>query len=100
MVPLSYYLTVGAVIFIIGVVGVLTRKNAIIILMSIELMLNAVNITLVAFSHYLQDLTGQIFSIFIITVAAGEAAIGLAIIIAIYRAKATINVDEVNLMKW
>ncbi|OGW60450.1 MAG: NADH-quinone oxidoreductase subunit K [Nitrospirae bacterium RIFCSPHIGHO2_01_FULL_66_17] len=100
MVPLSYYLTLGAVLFVIGVVGVLIRKNIIIILLSIELMLNAANINFVAFSHYLQDITGQVFVFFVMTVAAAEVAIGLAIIIALYRNRSTINVEDISLMKW
>ena len=100
MIPLPLYLTFGAVLFIIGVTGVLTRRNAIIVLMSIELILNAVNLTLISFSHYLQDLRGQIFTLFIIAVAASEAAIGLALVISLYRNKATYNLDEVNLLKW
>ena len=100
MVPLSWYLVFGALLFMIGVVGVLTRRNVIIVLMSIELMLNAVNVTLISFSHYLQDLRGQIFTLFIIAVAASEAAIGLALVISLYRGKSTINLDEVNVLKW
>jgi NADH:ubiquinone oxidoreductase subunit K len=82
------------------VYGVLARRNAVLVLMSIELMLNAVNINLVAFSAALQQLTGQIFALFVITVAAAEVGIGLAIVILIYRNRETINVDEVNLLKW
>ncbi|MFZ5875754.1 MAG: NADH-quinone oxidoreductase subunit NuoK [Nitrospirota bacterium] len=100
MVPLSYYLALSATLFVIGVVGVLIRKNIIIILLSIELMLNATNINFVAFSHYLQDVTGQVFVFFVMTVAAAEVAIGLAIIIALYRNRSTINVEDINLMKW
>lgn len=100
MVPLPFYLTFGALLFIVGVTGVLTRRNAIIVLMSIELILNAVNLTLISFSHYLQDLRGQIFTLFIIAVAASEAAVGLALVISLYRGKATYNLDEVNLLKW
>jgi NADH-quinone oxidoreductase subunit K len=100
VIPLPFYLTFGAVLFVIGVIGVLTRRNAIIVLMSIELILNAVNLTLISFSHYLQDLRGQIFTLFIIAVAASEAAIGLALVIALYRGKATYNLDDVNLLKW
>jgi len=100
MVPLSYYLTLSAMLFVIGVVGVLIRKNIIIILLSIELMLNAANINFVAFSHYLQDITGQVFVFFVMTVAAAEVAVGLAIIIALYRNRSTINVEDINLMKW
>ena len=100
MIPLPFYLTFGALLFTSGVVGVLTRRNAIFVLMSIELMLNAVNVTLISFSHYLQDLRGQIFTLFIIAVAASEAAVGLALVISLYRGKATFNLDEVNLLKW
>lgn len=98
--PLSWYLVFGALLFMVGVVGVLTRRNVIIVLMSIELMLNAVNVTLISFSHYLQDLRGQIFTLFIIAVAASEAAIGLALVISMYRGKSTFNLDEVNVLKW
>jgi len=100
LVPLPWYLVFGALLFMIGVVGVLTRRNVIIVLMSIELMLNAVNVTLISFSHYLQDLRGQIFTLFIIAVAASEAAIGLALVISLYRGKSTFNLDEVNVLKW
>ncbi|MBI5639868.1 MAG: NADH-quinone oxidoreductase subunit NuoK [Nitrospirae bacterium] len=99
MVPLTWYLMLSAVVFMIGVFGFLTRRNIIIMFLSVELMLNGVNISLVAFSHYLQDLRGQILVFFIITVAAAEAAIGLAIILALFRNKATIHVDEMNEMK-
>jgi len=99
MVPLNWYLMLSAVVFMIGVFGFLTRRNIIIMFMSIELMLNAVNISLVAFSHYLQDMRGQILALFIITVAAAEAVIGLAIIIALFRNKDTVHVDEMNEMK-
>lgn len=100
MVPITYYLWLGAILFMIGTVGVLTRRNAIIILMCIELMLNGVNVTLIAFAQRLADLGGQVFAIFVITVAAGEAAVGLAIIIALFRNRSTLNVDEINLLKW
>jgi len=86
----------SATLFAIGLVGVVIRRNMIIVLMCIELMLNAVNINLVAFSHRLASLEGQLFSIFVITVAAGEAAVGLAIIIQLYRLRSTVNVDEVR----
>ncbi len=99
MVPLQWYLTLSAVVFSIGIFGFLTRRNIIIMFMSVELMLNAVNISLVAFSHYLQDMNGQILVFFIVTVAAAEAAIGLAIIIALFRNKSTAHVDEMNEMK-
>jgi NADH-quinone oxidoreductase subunit K len=85
--------------FFIGVWGVLVRRNAVIILLSIELMFNAVNITVVAFSRFLGQYTGQVFAIFVITVAAAEATIGLAIVIALYRGRDTLNVDEINLLR-
>lgn len=99
MVPLNWYLMLSAVVFMVGVFGFLTRRNIIIMFISVELMLNAVNISLVAFSHYLQDMRGQILVIFIITVAAAEAVIGLAIIIALFRNKDTVHVDEMSEMK-
>ena len=91
-----HYLVLSAALLLIGTIGVLTRRNIVIILMSIELILNAVNINLIAFSQYLHNVDGQIFTIFVITVAAGEAAVGLAIIIQLYRLKSTVNVDEVR----
>ena len=102
MIPLSWYLAVAAVLFSLGLYGALARRNAIAILMGIELMLNAVNINLVAFWRYItpQQLIGQVFAIFVITVAAAEAAIGLALIIAIYRHRQTIDIEEIDLMKW
>jgi len=99
MVPLNWYLILSAAVFTIGMFGFLTRKNIIIMFMSVELMLNAVNISLIAFSHYMQDLRGHILVFFVITVAAAEAAIGLAIIIALFRNKQTINIDEIDVMK-
>tara|TARA_Y100001949_G_scaffold134626_1_gene116144 strand:+ start:807 stop:1118 length:312 start_codon:yes stop_codon:yes gene_type:complete len=97
---LGHYLTLGAVIFSIGIIGIfLNRKNVIVILMSIELILLAVNINLVSFSVFLNDLTGQIFALFILTVAAAEAAIGLAIIVVYYRNKGTIRVEEIDTLK-
>src|SRR6201990_3450405 len=96
----THYLMLSAALFIIGVVGVMVRRNIIIIFMSIELMLNAVNINLVAFSSQLQHTIGQVFDIFVIAVAAAEAAVGLGIILAFYRNKETVNIDEMNLMKW
>ena len=99
-IELGHYLTLGAVIFTIGVVGIfLNRKNIIVILMSIELILLAVNINLVSFSMYSQDITGQIFTLFILTVAAAEAAIGLAIIVVYYRNSGTIRVEEIEELK-
>ncbi len=99
MLPLSWYLALGAVLFVIGLAGVLLRRNVLIVLMCLEMMLNAVNINLVAFSYYLGDIRGQIFAIFVITVTAAEVALALAIVIALVRNKATLNVDEINLMK-
>jgi NADH-quinone oxidoreductase subunit K len=95
-----HYLVLSAALFTIGVIGVMVRRNIIIVFMSIELMLNAVNINLVAFSHQLGHVVGQVFAIFVIAVAAAEAAVGLGIILALYRNKETVNVDEMNLMKW
>ena len=100
MVPLSYYVTLSAIVFITGVVGVLIRRNIIIILLSVELMLNATNINFVAYSYYFQNVTGQVFVFFALTVAAAEVAVGLAIIIALYRSKSSINVDDFQLLKW
>jgi NADH-quinone oxidoreductase subunit K len=99
-VPLSYYLVLSGIVFLTGVIGVLLRRNIIIILLSVELMLNATNINFVAFSQYLHDVAGQVFVFFALTVAAAEVAVGLAIIIALYRAKSTINIDEFQLLKW
>ena len=99
-VGLGHYLTLAAIIFVIGIVGIfLNRKNVIIILMSIELMLLAVNINLVSFSIYLQDLVGQVFTMFILTVAAAEAAVGLAIIVIYYKNKGSINVEQISSLK-
>lgn len=100
MVPLSAYVILSTLLFTIGVVGVLIRRNLIIILLSIELMFNAANINFVAFSHYFQAMAGQVFVFFVLTVAASEVALGLAIIIALYRGRATLNVEEINLMRW
>jgi NADH-quinone oxidoreductase subunit K len=103
---LSKFLVIGALLFIIGVAGVLTRRNIIVIFMSIELILNAANLNFIAFSRYLQStgsvnaLAGQLFAVFVIVVAAAEAAIGLGIVIALYRNKETIWVDEIDLLKW
>jgi len=100
MVPLNYYLILSGVLFVIGVIGVLVRRNAIIIFMSIELMLNAVNLTFIAFSRYLNSIDGQIFVIMVMAVAAAEVVVGLALIIAVFRIKETVNVDEINILKW
>jgi NADH-quinone oxidoreductase subunit K len=103
---LSKFLVIAAILFVIGVAGVLTRRNLLVIFMSIELILNAANLNFIAFARYLEDtgrgdpLSGQIFTIFVIVVAAAEAAIGLGIVIALYRNRETIWVDEIDLMKW
>jgi NADH-quinone oxidoreductase subunit K len=99
-VPLPYYLCLSAILFVIGVAGVLTRRNAIVVYMSIELMLNAVNLTLVAFSAFLGDITGLTLVFFVMAVAAAEAAVGLAIVISVYRNRRTVNIDEINILKW
>jgi NADH-quinone oxidoreductase subunit K len=100
MIPLSHYLILGAILFAVSVVGIfLNRKNVVILLMAIELLLLAVNINFVAFSHYLQDISGQVFVFFILTVAAAESAIGLAILIVLFRSRRTINVDELDSLK-
>ena len=98
--PIEYYLVLSAVVFLIGMVGVLTRRNAIIIFMCVELMLNAVNLTLVAFSQYMGDMAGQILVLLVMTVAAAEAAVGLAIVLSLFRNKQTVYLDEINLLKW
>jgi len=95
-----HYLVLSAALLLIGTIGVLARRNIVIILMSIELILNAVNINLVAFSRYFHQVTGQIFAIFVITVAVAEAAVGLGILIALFRNKETVLADEVDLLKW
>ncbi len=102
MIPLWMFLVVGALLFCIGVYGVLSRRNAVAILMSVELMLNAVNINLVAFWRYVtpSNMSGQAFAAFIFVVAAAEAAVGLAIIISVYRNRRSVIVDDVNLLKW
>jgi len=97
---LSAYLVLSGILFTIGVVGFLIRRNTIVLFMSIELMLNAANLAFVAFSRFLDSMDGQIFVFFVMTVAAAEAAVGLAIILAVFRTKATVNADEINLMKW
>ncbi|QMV17585.1 NADH-quinone oxidoreductase subunit NuoK [Granulicella sp. 5B5] len=99
MVPTAYYLVLGAVLFCIGIASFLIRRSVITIFMSIELMLNAVNLTFVAFAHMWGQVSGQIFVFFVMVVAAAEAAVGLAIIIALFRVRQTLNVDQVNLLK-
>jgi NADH-quinone oxidoreductase subunit K len=96
---LTHYLVLSAVIFALGITGVLVRKNLIVMFMSLELMLNAVNINLAAFSNYLKDMSGQVFIVFVMAVAAAEAAVGLALIISLFRNKQTINAEEINIMR-
>jgi len=100
MVPLTHYLIFSATLFSIGVLGVLIRRNAIVVFMCVEIMLNAVNISLIAFDRYWNQHDGQIFSFMVICVAAAEVSVGLAIVISLFRNKATVNLDEINLMKW
>ena len=100
MIRIPFVLLFSAALFSTGVYGVLARRNAVLVLMSIELMLNAVNVNLVAFAQGMKDVVGQVFALFVIAVAAAEVGIGLAIVILIYRNRETINVDEVNLLKW
>jgi NADH-quinone oxidoreductase subunit K len=99
-VPLNYYLILSAVVFSIGVVGVLIRRNLIVVLMSIELMLNAVNLTFIAFSRFLGSMEGQVVVFFVMAVAAAEAVIGLAIVISVYRHRQTLDPQEMQLLKW
>jgi len=100
MITVHHYLILSAIIFSIGTFGVLTRKNAIVIFMCIELMLNSVNLTFIALSHHLGNLDGQVFVFFVMTVAAAEAAVGLALMITFFRNRESIEVDDINLMKW
>lgn len=99
-IPMEYYLVLSGILFSIGVIGVMTRRNIIIILMSLELMLNSVNINFVTFSYYLGDLTGRVFSIFTMAVAAAEVAIGLAIAVNLVRVRKTMEIDEIDTLKW
>ncbi len=100
MIPLEWYLTIGFLLFAIGIVGVLIRRSIIMVLLSIELVLNSANITFIAYAHYLQSITGQIIVFFVLTMAAAEVALGLALVIALFRVRAVLNVDEINLLKW
>ena len=100
MVSLHSYLILSAILFAIGTVGVLTRRNAIVIFMCVELMLNSVNLSFIAFSRFLGNMDGQIFVFFVMTVAAAEAAVGLALMIAFYKNRESIDVEDMNLMKW
>jgi NADH-quinone oxidoreductase subunit K len=99
-VPPVCYLILSAILFTVGVIGALTRRNAIIVFICIEMMLNAVNLTFITLSRFLQSIDGVIFALFVMAVAAAEAAVGLAIFVMIYRSRGTINVDEINLLKW
>jgi NADH-quinone oxidoreductase subunit K len=99
MVPASYYLVLSAVLFTVGVVGVLIRRNALVVFMSVEMMLNAANLTLITYSRFLGDVQGQVFVLLVIAVAAAEVAVGLAIVVALFRHKATTDVDEASLLK-
>jgi NADH-quinone oxidoreductase subunit K len=99
MIPISYYIALSAILFAIGTLGVLIRRNAIVVFMSIELMLNAANLLFVAFSRMFEVLDGQIFVFFVMTVAAAEVAVGLALIVAVFRSKQSIDIDEVSSMK-
>jgi len=100
LIPTIYYLALAGILFTLGVIGVLVRRNAIVIFMCIELMLNAANLALVAAARHHENLNGQVFVFFVMTVAAAEVAVGLAIIVAAFRSRGTVEVDEVNLMKW
>lgn len=99
-VPPALYLVLSGILFTIGVIGALTRRNAIVVFMCIELMLSSVNLSFITFSRFLQSIEGVLFAFFVIAVAAAEAAVGLAIFVMLYRSRETINVDEVNLLKW
>jgi NADH-quinone oxidoreductase subunit K len=100
MVSLYHYLVLSGILFTLGVIGFLLRRNIIVIFMSIELMLNAANLAFIAFSRFLQSIDGQVIVLFVMAVAAAEAAVGLAIIMAVFRTRRTVNADELNLMKW
>jgi len=100
MVPSSYYLILSAILFSLGAVGVLVRRNALVMLMSVEMMLNAVNLTLITYSYLLGDVAGQVFVLMVMAVAAAEVAVGLAIVVSLFRHKGTTDVDEMSLLKW
>ena len=100
MIPVSWYLILGAVLFLIGVLGFFTKRNIITLLLSVEIMLNAVNLTFVAFSSQKNEIRGQVFVFFVLVVAAAEAAVGLALVIAMFRNRESLNVDQSNLLKW
>jgi NADH-quinone oxidoreductase subunit K len=100
MVPASYYLILSAVLFTLGAVGVLIRRNALVMFMSVEMMLNAANLALITYSRFLDNVDGQVFVLLVMAVAAAEVAVGLAIVVALYRHKETADVDEINTLKW
>jgi NADH-quinone oxidoreductase subunit K len=100
MVPASYYLVLSAILFTLGAVGVLIRRNALVMFMSVELMLNAVNLTLITYSRFLGNIDGQVFVLMVMAVAAAEVAVGLAIVVSLFRHKETTDVDEMDLLKW
>jgi NADH-quinone oxidoreductase subunit K len=100
MVTLQHYLFLSAALFTLGVIGVMLRRNLIIILMSLELMLNAVNLSFIAFARFLDSIEGQIIVLFVMVVAAAEVAVGLAILVTVFRQRGTVNVEDINLMKW
>ncbi len=100
MVPASYYLVLSAVLFTLGAVGVLIRRNALVMFMSVEMMLNAANLALITYSRFLENVDGQVFVLLVMAVAAAEVAVGLAIVVALYRHKETADVDEINTLKW
>jgi NADH-quinone oxidoreductase subunit K len=100
MVPASYYLILSAILFTLGAVGMLIRRNALVMFMSVEMMLNAVNLTLITYSRFLENIDGQVFVLLVMAVAAAEVAVGLAIVVALYRHKETTDVDEMHLLKW
>jgi NADH-quinone oxidoreductase subunit K len=100
MVTLQHYLFLSAALFCLGVVGVMFRRNLIVILMSLELMLNAVNLSFIAFARYLGSIEGQVFVLFVMVVAAAEVAVGLGIAVAVFRQRGTVNINDINLMKW
>ena len=99
-ITITHYLTLSLAVFTVGLMGVLLRRNAIVVLMSLELMLNSANLNFLAFAHHLNDITGQVFAVFVICIAAGEVAVGLALIIALYRNKGTVDVSALTLLKW
>ncbi len=99
-VPLSWYLIVALILFVIGAIGVFTRRNALVVLMSVEIMLNAVNLVFIAFARYRGDMTGHVVTFFVIAVAAAEAAVGLALVLGVFRHRKSVNVDEMNAMRY